>query len=154
MSASSTGRAARPSRRSPSCVDVQETTTVLCAVTPFPPNRAWPISLSNSGAFTAPGDRHAHPDQGLHHVTAMAKGTPPRTTPSGPDARPARVKQTVNFDEPSVYHLYYGDEVGTPGSVMTYFRSRTLPAASPAAARVGTTVFRFRKARSAGGASG
>ena len=32
-----------------------------------------------------------------------------------------RVKKTVNFDAPDVYHLYYGDEVGTPGSVMTYF---------------------------------
>ena len=32
-----------------------------------------------------------------------------------------RVKKTVNFDAPDVYHLYYGDEVGTPGTVMTYF---------------------------------
>jgi glyoxalase family protein len=32
-----------------------------------------------------------------------------------------RVKQTVNFDAPDVYHLYYGDEVGTPGTVMTLF---------------------------------
>ena len=32
-----------------------------------------------------------------------------------------RVKKTVNFDAPDVYHLYYADEVGTPGSVMTYF---------------------------------
>ena len=27
----------------------------------------------------------------------------------------------MNFDAPNVYHLYYGDETGTPGSVMTYF---------------------------------
>src|SRR3954454_13327742 len=31
------------------------------------------------------------------------------------------VKKTVNFDAPDVYHLYYGDEVGHPGSVMTFF---------------------------------
>ena len=29
------------------------------------------------------------------------------------------VKKTVNFDAPDVYHLYYGDEAGTPGSIMT-----------------------------------
>jgi glyoxalase family protein len=32
-----------------------------------------------------------------------------------------RIKKTVNFDAPNVYHLYYGDEIGTPGTVMTYF---------------------------------
>jgi glyoxalase family protein len=31
------------------------------------------------------------------------------------------VKKTVNFDEPSVYHLYFGDEVGAPGSILTFF---------------------------------
>ena len=31
------------------------------------------------------------------------------------------VKRTVNFDDPQTYHLYYGDEVGTPGSIMTFF---------------------------------
>lgn len=36
-------------------------------------------------------------------------------------ARPAPGLKTVNFDSPHVYHLYYGDEVGTPGSMMTYF---------------------------------
>src|SRR4030088_918536 len=31
------------------------------------------------------------------------------------------VKKTVNFDQPDVYHLYYGDETGTPGSLLTFF---------------------------------
>ena len=31
------------------------------------------------------------------------------------------MKRTVNFDDPQTYHLYYGDEVGTPGSIMTFF---------------------------------
>lgn len=59
--------------------------------------------------------------QGLHHVTSLASD--PRvidhfwTTVLGL----RRIKQTVNFDHPSVYHLYYGDGSGTPGSVMTYF---------------------------------
>jgi len=32
-----------------------------------------------------------------------------------------RIKTTVNFDAPEVYHLYFGDRVGTPGTVMTHF---------------------------------
>lgn len=31
------------------------------------------------------------------------------------------VKMTVNFDDPSTYHLYYGDEVGSPGTLITFF---------------------------------
>jgi glyoxalase family protein len=52
-----------------------------------------------------------------------------------------RVKQTVNFDEPSVYHLYYGDENGTPGSVMTYFPFPHIIRGRPGTGEVGTTVF-------------
>jgi glyoxalase family protein len=31
------------------------------------------------------------------------------------------VKVTVNFDDPSTYHLYYGDEIGHPGTILTFF---------------------------------
>src|SRR5439155_24947768 len=31
------------------------------------------------------------------------------------------VKKTVNYDSPDVYHLYYGDEQGSPGSILTFF---------------------------------
>jgi catechol 2,3-dioxygenase-like lactoylglutathione lyase family enzyme len=34
------------------------------------------------------------------------------------------VKKTVNFDDPTAYHLYYGDEIGTPGTLMTFFAWR------------------------------
>ena len=62
--------------------------------------------------------------------------------PSGPHTLGLRrVKQTVNFDEPSVYHLYYGDEVGTPGSVMTYFPFPNIGRGRPGTGEVGTTVF-------------
>ena len=30
------------------------------------------------------------------------------------------IKRTVNFDDPHTYHFYFGDEVGTPGSIMTF----------------------------------
>ena len=38
------------------------------------------------------------------------------------------IKKTVNFDQPDVYHLYYGDELATPGSVLTFFE---FPGAAP-----------------------
>lgn len=53
----------------------------------------------------------------------------------------ARVKKTVNFDAPDVYHLYYGDEVGAPGSVMTYFPFPDIAQGRPGTGEVGETVF-------------
>ena len=52
-----------------------------------------------------------------------------------------RVKKTVNFDAPDVYHLYYGDEIGTPGSVMTYFPFPNIGKGRHGVGEVGTTVF-------------
>jgi len=58
---------------------------------------------------------------GLHHVTVMAKGIRPNLA-FYTDALGLRlVKRTVNFDDPSVHHLYYGDRVGSPGSILTFF---------------------------------
>ena len=59
--------------------------------------------------------------QGLHHVTSMASSAARNNDFFTRDLGLRRVKKTVNFDQPDVYHLYYGDELGTPGSVMTYF---------------------------------
>jgi glyoxalase family protein len=79
---------------------------------------------------------------GIHHVTAIA----------GPARRNMdfyirtlglrMVKKTVNFDDPSTYHFYYGDETGQPGTILTFF-----PWEHVAAGRVGIgeteeTVFR------------
>lgn len=79
--------------------------------------------------------------KGLHHVTAMAKGAAENNAFWTGTLGLRRVKQTVNFDEPSVYHLYYGDEAGTPGSVMTYFPFPHIVRGRPGAGEVGTTVF-------------
>ncbi len=59
--------------------------------------------------------------QGLHHVTSLASGAQANNAFFTRTLGLRRVKKTVNFDAPHVYHLYYGDEAGTPGSVMTYF---------------------------------
>jgi catechol 2,3-dioxygenase-like lactoylglutathione lyase family enzyme len=58
---------------------------------------------------------------GIHHVTAIA-ADPQRNVDFYSGVLGLRlVKRTVNFDDPGTYHLYYGDEVGTPGSIMTFF---------------------------------
>ena len=59
--------------------------------------------------------------QGLHHVTSLASSAKENNTFFTNVLGLRRVKKTVNFDAPDVYHLYYGDEVGSPGTVMTYF---------------------------------
>lgn len=59
--------------------------------------------------------------EGLHHVTAMASGAAANNAFFTRTLGLRRVKKTVNFDAPDVYHLYYGDGAGTPGSIVTYF---------------------------------
>lgn len=59
--------------------------------------------------------------EGLHHVTAIG-GDPQRNLDFYIMGLGLRlVKRTVNFDDPGSYHLYYGDEAGNPGSLMTFF---------------------------------
>jgi glyoxalase family protein len=68
------------------------------------------------------------PLEGLHHVTAIT-GDAPRNVDFYARLLGLRlVKKTVNFDQPDVYHLYFGDERGTPGSIMTFFE---FPGATP-----------------------
>jgi len=58
---------------------------------------------------------------GIHHITAIA-GNAQRNYDFYIGTLDLRmVKKTVNFDDPGTYHLYYGDEVGTPGSILTFF---------------------------------
>jgi glyoxalase family protein len=58
---------------------------------------------------------------GIHHVTAIA-GDPSSNVAFYAGVLGLRlVKKTVNFDDPETYHLYFGDEVGHPGTIMTFF---------------------------------
>ncbi len=58
---------------------------------------------------------------GLHHITAIA-GEAQRNYNFYTQVLGLRlVKKTVNFDDPGTYHFYFGDEVGTPGSILTFF---------------------------------
>ena len=59
--------------------------------------------------------------EGLHHVTAIA-GEPQININFYTGVLGLRlVKVTVNFDDPTTYHLYYGDGQGHPGTIMTFF---------------------------------
>jgi glyoxalase family protein len=79
--------------------------------------------------------------KGLHHVTSMAADARTNNHFFTRVLGLRRVKKTVNFDAPDVYHLYYGDEVGTPGTVMTYFPFPNIGMGRPGTGEVGTTVF-------------
>ncbi|MGA2972659.1 MAG: ring-cleaving dioxygenase [Candidatus Bathyarchaeia archaeon] len=58
---------------------------------------------------------------GIHHVTAIASD-PQRNIDFYVGLLGLRlVKLTVNYDEPTIYHLYYGDELGHPGTIITFF---------------------------------
>jgi glyoxalase family protein len=56
------------------------------------------------------------------------------------------VKKTVNFDSPDVYHLYYGDELGHPGSTMTFFEFPGTPRGRAGAGMVHRVTWRVRDA--------
>lgn len=58
---------------------------------------------------------------GFHHLTAIV-GDPQQNVDFYTRVLGQRlVKQTVNFDDPGTYHLYYGDETGMPGTILTFF---------------------------------
>lgn len=79
--------------------------------------------------------------QGLHHITSLASDALENNGFFTEVLGLRRVKKTVNFDRPDVYHLYYGDEVGTPGTVMTYFPIPGIAEGRAGTGEVGTTVF-------------
>jgi glyoxalase family protein len=61
------------------------------------------------------------PVVGLHHVTAIASD-PQRNLDFYTSVLGLRfVKRTVNFDDPGTYHLYFGDDAGSPGTILTFF---------------------------------
>jgi glyoxalase family protein len=66
--------------------------------------------------------------EGLHHITAITADAPRNVDFYARLLGLRLVKKTVNFDQPDVYHLYYGDEIAMAGSVLTFFE---FPTAAP-----------------------
>lgn len=79
--------------------------------------------------------------KGIHHVTSLASSARDNNAFFTNVLGLRRVKKTVNFDAPDVYHLYYGDEAGTPGSVMTYFPFPNAAQGTKGTGEVGRTAF-------------
>src|SRR3954447_10455356 len=65
--------------------------------------------------------------EALHHIT-MVTGDAQENVRFYADVLGLRmVKKTVNFDQPDAYHLYFGDERGAPGSILTWFEFAGAP---------------------------
>jgi glyoxalase family protein len=68
---------------------------------------------------------------GIHHITSVA-ADPKRTEDFyGGTLGLHLVQKTVNFDEPSVLHFYFGDNLGSPGSMVTFFIHKLSHPVSP-----------------------
>jgi len=78
---------------------------------------------------------------GIHHVTAIA-GDPQRNVDFYANVLGLRlVKLTVNFDDPTTYHLYFGDERGSPGTLLTFFPWPGAARGRPGTGQVAATTF-------------
>ncbi|HKK76469.1 MAG TPA: ring-cleaving dioxygenase [Saprospiraceae bacterium] len=78
---------------------------------------------------------------GLHHVTAMARDPQENVNFYAGILGLRLVKKTINFDAPDVYHLYYGDENGRPGSIMTFFPWQHMKRGSQGIGQTKATTF-------------
>ncbi|HYV98691.1 MAG TPA: VOC family protein, partial [Gemmatimonadaceae bacterium] len=83
------------------------------------------------------------PILGLHHVTATVDDAQADLDFAADALGMRLVKKTVNFDNRGVYHFYYGDERGTPGTLWTTFPYHVLgiPPGSKGAGQVTVTSF-------------
>jgi glyoxalase family protein len=80
-------------------------------------------------------------DGGIHHVTAVASD-PQRNLDFYAGVLGLRlVKRTVNFDDPTTYHFYFGDYTGRPGSLVTFFPWPRARRGRQGAGQVGVTSF-------------
>ena len=78
---------------------------------------------------------------GIHHITAIASSAAENLAFYETVLGLRLVKKTVNFDDPYTYHLYYGDQEGSPGTIMTFFPWEKLPRGGAGAGMVTSTAF-------------
>jgi glyoxalase family protein len=84
---------------------------------------------------------------GWHHITVGCSDAQATVDFYGGVLKLGWVKRTVNFDDPFTYHLYFGDELGRPGTLITFFEWRGMPAGHPGIG--GTHHLAFRAASEA-----
>lgn len=78
---------------------------------------------------------------GIHHITAVTSSAAENLAFYEKILGLRLVKQTVNFDDPFTYHLYYGDANGSPGTILTFFPWEKLPRGTPGAGMVTAIAF-------------
>lgn len=78
---------------------------------------------------------------GLHHITALASDAQKTVDFYAGVLGLRLVKKTVNFDAPQVYHLYYGNEHGLPGTIMTFFPYPDIPKGRKGNGQLTVTAF-------------
>jgi glyoxalase family protein len=80
--------------------------------------------------------------EGIHHITAITGDAPGNVRFYAGVLGLRMVKRTVNQDEPNVYHLFYGDEHGSPGMDLTFFEYPGAPRGLAGAGMVHRIVWR------------
>jgi glyoxalase family protein len=78
---------------------------------------------------------------GIHHITALAGNAQPNIDFYCGVLGLRLVKKTINFDAPEVYHFYYGNETGNPGTILTFFPYEGLSAGRHGKGMLNTTSF-------------
>ena len=80
--------------------------------------------------------------EGIHHITAITENAQDNVDFYAGVLGLRLVKKTVNQDNPTVYHLFYADEKGDPGSDLTFFEYPGVPQGRAGAGMVHTVVWR------------
>src|SRR5688572_6925091 len=78
---------------------------------------------------------------GIHHVTAITSNAQKNLDFYNGVLGLRLVKQTVNFDNSSIYHFYFGDDHGSPGTLLTFFPYSSLPSGRHGKGMLNTTSF-------------
>lgn len=78
---------------------------------------------------------------GLHHITALASDAQKNVDFYAGILGLRLVKKTINFDAPEIYHLYYGNETGSPGTIMTFFPYPGIPQGKKGKGQLTVTSF-------------
>src|SRR5437667_6856936 len=84
--------------------------------------------------------------EGIHHITAITADAPRNVDFYTRVLGLRLVKKTVNQDDPTVYHLFYADEQGDPGSDLTFFEYPGARRGRPGAGMVHRIVWRLASA--------
>jgi len=92
-------------------------------------------------AMTPPEPDAARRIAGIHHVTAITADPQANVDFYAGVLGLRFVKRTVNFDDPGSYHLYFGDEIGRPGGIMTFFAWPGAPRGRRGSGQVTQTAF-------------